>query len=824
MNNLRKLAPAIDITSAYLLRLLPGVAAAAALLTLPVASGLAQGVSPGSLVAVQQSGILLEEVIVTAARREQNLQGVPIAVSVVTGDFADNSGTFNAFRLKEVVPTLQFFSTNPRNTTINIRGLGLPYGLTNDGVDTGVGLYVDGVFYPRPATGTFDFLDLEQIEVLRGPQGTLYGKNTTAGALNITTRKPAFDPAINLELSYGNLGHIQAKGSITGPLTDNVAARLSFSGTERDGAIYNTTTETNLNNLSNLGLKGQLLFNATDNLEILLAGDFTRQRPDGYAQVVAGVAPTQRSADRQFLGILADPVFEGYQPPSLNAFDRVTDTDSVWRSYQELGGAALTLNWDVGPGTLTSISAWRFWNWNPSNDRDFIGLPITTISAAPSKQRQYTQELRYAGDLSDSLSLVVGVFGFTQRVYSDPFHVQEVGWAAARFNLDINAPANALWNTPGLVDGYGQRVTLNLDNQSAAVFGQVEWKITDKLSVLPGLRYNYDKKDAAYSGEVYGANPDPALRAVQRAIQGDPRNYTVNESDKNLSGQVSLAYGISEQVDSYATYATSFKSLAMDLSGGGPITAAPEDVQHLEAGLKTQLFEGVTANLAAFQTSINDYQLTVQDPTNLTAVRGILGSAEKVRVRGVEFDGQWQVSDRLSLRGAGAYTDGKYVTFPNAPLPVELTGLRIAAGTEVVYAGDGLYTYQTGTTTATSVNLAGAELPGLSKWSFSAGGEYAFPSNFLGRNGDFFVAVDGSYRTSFSSSATPSEYLNIPGYGLINARAGFRAANGWDIFLWSRNLADKDYYELLAPSGGSGLYVGMPGDERSYGLTLKGSF
>jgi iron complex outermembrane receptor protein len=138
-------------------------------------------------------------------------------------------------RLKELVPSVQLYASNARNTTLNIRGLGSPFGLTNDGVDPGVGFYVDGVYYARPAATALDFIDIERVEVLRGPQGTLFGKNTTAGAFNITTRAASFTPGANFELSYGNFGFVQAKGSLTGALSKKLAARVSFTGTQRNG-------------------------------------------------------------------------------------------------------------------------------------------------------------------------------------------------------------------------------------------------------------------------------------------------------------------------------------------------------------------------------------------------------------------------------------------------------------------------------------------------------------------------------------------------------------------------------------------------------------
>ncbi len=188
-----------------------------------------------------------------------------IPLSVVDDTVIQKTGAFNVNRLKELLPSVQFYSTNPRNSAVNVRGLGAPFGLTNDGIEQGVGLYVDGVYFARPAAATLDFVDVEQIEVLRGPQGTLYGKNTTAGAINITTKKPTFTPETSFELNYGNFGFVQAKASISGPLIGKkLAGRLSFSGTQRDGLIYNTRTQDYVNDLNNLGVRTSVMYVPTD--------------------------------------------------------------------------------------------------------------------------------------------------------------------------------------------------------------------------------------------------------------------------------------------------------------------------------------------------------------------------------------------------------------------------------------------------------------------------------------------------------------------------------------------------------------------------------
>src|SRR6188474_1935572 len=275
----------------------------------------------------------VDTVVITSRRRREVLQDVPIPVSVIGGKQLDEAGAFNVNRVKEFVPSVQLYTSNPRNTGINIRGLGSPFGLTNDGLDPGVGFYVDGIYYARPAAATLDFVDVERIEVLRGPQGTLFGKNTTSGAFNITSRKPSFNSGADFEVSYGNYAYLQAKASVTGALGNKVAGRLSFSGTQRDGIIDNIRTGKPTNTLNNQGIRGQLLFTPTANTNITLAADITTQHNDGYAQVVAGVAPTNRVPQRQFNAIIGDL---NYQLPSLNAFDRKIDHDTPWRSGQDL--------------------------------------------------------------------------------------------------------------------------------------------------------------------------------------------------------------------------------------------------------------------------------------------------------------------------------------------------------------------------------------------------------------------------------------------------------------------------------------------------------
>ena len=226
-----------------------------------------------------------------AVRKRSKTSRLPI--SVVDGETLQDSGAFNVGRLQNLVPTLQFYSTNPRNTFVNIRGLGQPYGLTNDGIEPGVGFYVDGVLYTRPASTTMDFIDVERVEVLRGPQSTLFGKNTTAGAILVTTRKPSFTPRgqLRAELRRRQL-HAGEGVRVAARSARRWRGAFRSPSTQRDGNLYNTTSKKHVNDLNNGGLRGQLLYTPSDDTDITFAIDYTRQRPDGYA-----AGPGRRRAD-----------------------------------------------------------------------------------------------------------------------------------------------------------------------------------------------------------------------------------------------------------------------------------------------------------------------------------------------------------------------------------------------------------------------------------------------------------------------------------------------------------------------------------------------
>ncbi|MFM1983461.1 MAG: hypothetical protein RJB22_2180 [Pseudomonadota bacterium] len=768
-----------------------------------------------------------EAIVVTARRRTEEVQDVPISISVIDAKAIERTGAYNLSRLTQLQPSVQFFSSNPRNSAVNIRGLGAPFGLTNDGIEQGVGFYIDQVFYGRIAAATLDFNDVEQVEVLRGPQGTLYGKNTTAGAINITTRAPSFTPEGRVEISAGNLAFRQAKASVSGPLSTTVAARLALTTTSRRGTIFNVGNGTWVNGQDNLGLRGHVLWEANDRLKWTLTGDFNLQNPACCVQIYVRTGATQRPLNRQFAALAAA---QAYAVPSTDPFQRLTDVDADLQARNEHGGLSLVGAWDVGDGTITSVSAWRYWDWQPRNDRDFIGLPITTKSNNPTRQTQYSQELRYAQQGQD-IDLVAGIFGFHQRILTTG--IQEQGPAASRWLI---APSNALSNDPSVLNGLTASNDIRLSNTSLAAFGQLSWKITDALHLQPGVRINYDRKAGLYNSVVRNGagalvlfSTPGAVAAQQRSVLA-PQYFEPRYRDWNLSYDLTARHDLGRDAMIYATYAKSFKSGGVNLNGvpsdanGTPLLAAatvkPEDVDHFEIGLKSQLLDRrVTFNINGFWTNIGNFQANVTNG-QLGVLRGYLANAQKVRVRGVEADLSARPSDRFSLYVSGAFTDHGYARFRDAPCPPELSGGTIVGPGQTPGAPG-----TPGGLSPANCDISGQWLPGISRWATSFGGEYRQAVRPFGQEADAYFGLDGSYRSRFSSNASRSRYTDIAGYALVNLRAGVRTDSGWDLFLWVRNVFDTRYYEqLAAASGNTGLIVGQPGDPRTWGVTAKARF
>ncbi len=360
-------------------------------------------------------------VIVTARLRPEDSQSTPVSLSVTGEETLATTQTYNVAQFAQLIPSVNYSSPNPRNTALTIRGLGssvVAIAQANDGLEPGVGFYVDQVYHARAAAAAFDFLDVAQIEVLRGPQGTVFGKNTTAGAISITTKAPSFTAEAQVEASYGNFNDVQGKASVSGPIYgDLVAGRLSVITTQRDGVLRNVTNGKRDNTVNDRSIHGQLLFQFTPDLSLRLSADDNKIDERCCTQVFVRVGTSLKAAATQYPALAAGA---GYTPPSLNPYNRLTDIDAQLRVNTDDGGLSGIGEWTLGQATVTWVSAWRWWNWDAANDRDYTSLSIQTLQHIPSRQDQYSQELRVASNGHQSFEYVAGLYGLRQVITGEP--------------------------------------------------------------------------------------------------------------------------------------------------------------------------------------------------------------------------------------------------------------------------------------------------------------------------------------------------------------------------------------------------------------------
>ncbi|ESQ75625.1 TonB-dependent receptor [Asticcacaulis sp. AC402] len=740
-------------------------------------------------------------VIISARRRNENVQDVPVAVSVLSGTQLEATGTYSIEQVTKLQPSLQFLSQNPRNTAVTIRGLGSNIGLTNDGLESGVGIYVDEVYYARPGSAVVDLLDINRVEVLRGPQGTLFGKNTTAGALNLVTNAPTFTPEGNVEVTGGNYGFVQAKAVLSGALTDKIAGRIALGSTRRDGWFYNTTTKTHQQDVNSQAARVQLLIRATQDVDVKLSYDYAYQDPEANTQVFVRYGATQRPANTQF------PFLAGlfnYAPASTNPYDRLVDVNSPLQARQILQGGSARVDWDLGDVTFSSISAVRAWDWTPQNDRDYTALSIRTKSNNPSAQNQWSQEFRLSSDGDSNFKWVAGIYAFGQEVQTNG--VEEWGSDAALWLIGSSVPGN-------LLTGYRADTDVHSETTSYAAFGQVTWDVTPRLHLTGGLRYTYEEKSAKFAQTVSGGLATLDATLISRK-NGIARNQTYQAAfvDQSPTGLLSVAYDFSDDILGYVTLARGYKSgginaagIPTDAAGNPSLVSAvikPEDTSNLELGLKTQFFDRtVTANFAAYATDIDDYQANVVD-NGPGSLRGYLANVEKVTVRGFEVDTAWRPSAWFTGYATLSWTDAKYDSFRNGPPPLEFL-----------------------TATTAAYDLSGKRLPGVSEWSGSVGGEWRKSAKLSSANGEVFGSFDLSYRSDWYSDASVSKYALIEGSTLLNLRTGFRGDGGTDVTFWVKNALDEEYLAFTTvQAGNSGAIYGQPGDPRTYGVTVRKAF
>lgn len=748
------------------------------------------------------------DITVTARRRTERAQDVPIALTAISGDTIDRIGATNITQFAQLTPTLVIRNNNARNTFANIRGLGSNSD-QNDGLEIGVGFYIDDVYYGRVGASQFDFIDLERVEVLRGPQGTLFGKNTTAGAINITTRSPSFDFGFNGEATLGENGYHQVRGSLTGPLIEDLAAvRLTVSDTHRGGTLLNIFNGRKINDYDNFSVRGQLLLTPSPDFTIRIIGDYSKQR--SYSRVSSIVGLFNRYANGATLSNnwLDRAARGGYTPRfDINdPFAREVDVNGPVQANMDGYGVSGKIDWNLGGVTLTSITAWRGWDWLPDNDSDTTPLAVTLRSGTDNHQRQFSQELRLASSGNRKIDYVVGLYYFWQNV-NGLGHYQQ-------------GPASASWNNPNAnqtlanyaLNGFLSYSVIEPVTKSYAAFGEATWHATDALSITAGLRFTHEDKTGLFDQYTAAGNDlsllSPADRAAAQALRDaiyPQKRYTTGLKDDALTGRITLSYKVAPDVLTYATYSRGSKSGGLslgDLPAGVSPVVKPETVNAWEIGVKSQFWDRrITLNAAAYWTEVKNYQagVTEQIGTTSSSIRYI-SNIPGVRSRGIELDLTVAPTQWIRFTASAAYNEAVYKDYRNAQVAPENRNV-----TQVQ-------------------DLTGVQLANAPKFIYNISADFAQPISLATPDDEIYARVDFNHRSSNDTSGSNSIYTRIPGYGVANARIGLRLANAsYDLSAWVTNLFDTRYFESLGASN-QGLISGAIGNERTFGGTLRVRF
>jgi iron complex outermembrane receptor protein len=768
------------------------------------------GNAPAAQTAIGSGAVAtgVEDVVVTARHRSEKAQKVPIALTAVGAAKLDNTGVTSITNLAFLVPTLQVSEFNPRNTSFNIRGVGNNVASSNDGLEAGVGVYVDGVLYARPGVAAFDFPDIADVEVLRGPQGTLFGKNTTAGAIDVHTKLPSFTPQADLEASVGNYGYWQVKGTVSDGFSDKVAARVSFLGDERDGTITSVVAGQHYASLDDKAGRAQILATPTDNLTLRFIADYSHQFQTCCVNMPAGVFTNLENGSLIPYDFYAREAFTHYQLPNFNPFSRDASINDPTYFKMETGGVSLQADYDLNGYTLTSLSAWRLWNWWPQNGASpAVGLQTETFGNTGDRQKETSQEFRVTSPTGGAVDFTAGGYFFYQDL--EGLSVTGYGPQAGPFYEGPKYPvavSNLAFN--------GFQVQSNSDpvTNSYATYGQATWHVMPRLDLTAGLRFTYeDKSGSFYQYTTGGASVVglPAKEAAEieaiRTSLGTEDYYKELTHNGSLSYLTSATYKITDDINAYASYSRGNKSAGVNVTQLPSPTDAivkPERLDDYEVGLKTSWLDNrLTANAAAFWIEDSDYQGITAVPISPVKSLTYIASVPKVKSQGFEFDSSAKPLDWLTLNFSGGYTYAIYESYPQGQCPPEISG----SVTEIC-------------------NLTGKTVPGTSRWVMSTGGEIARPIGSYGRYDLVgYVGADFSLRSNYNVTANDSIYGNIPGYGLLDVRLGVRTADSkYDLFLWSHNATNTDYYlvrGVTAPF--SGLLYGNIGDPLTFGATLR---
>lgn len=744
--------------------------------------------------AAMQSLARVEEIVVTARKREEFLEDTPIAITAISAASLENSNITTIDQIQELSPNLTIQTGGGNQTAqISIRGVGTPgIGIA---FDPGVGLYIDGVYLPRAQAAIFDVVDVESVQILRGPQGTLFGKNTVGGAVLITTIKPRDELGALISVRPGNLGAIRTRVSLDLPIDigwfeDKLFSRLTFASRNRDGYVYNKTRDAYWGEENGLSFIGSLRFLPTEDIAIDITGSWFKDQvhnPMGQCVVVQEVG----------LGAGVPGYWEGCNdtgPFDIAANDNQVFASSSWGTWG-------TISWDLGEvGPFSGIVAKSITSWrrqlSPSiQDADATQFEVIRvanfggggINGEAGQAQQIQQEAQLAASAwEERINLVGGAFFFWETA-------DRTNGLSVLPNIPIQQTANRI----------------RTDNFTWALFAQGTVAPVDWLSLTAGLRYTEDKKRASQVNRNFALPPENDI-VVDVSGEESFASWTPMASLALFAPEPLLSWGGLDHLMGYFTWANGFK-------GGGlnaVLAAAPEDglipykpetLDNYELGAKMIAFDGrLTFNLSFFQSAYDDIQRssrqTVLQPDGQVETRQLTQNAAAATTRGVEAEFQWVPIDGLLISGLIGTLDARYDEWPDA---VDTRG------------------------GADPVDRSGQRFIRAPKYNTFLAAQYAIPvPGPEWASGYLTPRVEWAYRAAemFAEPEIPEGQQG--GYGLVNARLSYDFLdNQAQIALWGRNLGDKEYVNAEVPIvGAMGILVKGYGVPRTFGAELTYSF
>jgi outer membrane receptor protein involved in Fe transport len=799
--------------------------------------------------AATASRATLKQVIVTAQKRAQNVQDVPIAVIALSRQQLQDAGVTDIKNMAELTPGLTVTSTTSENsTTARIRGIGTVG--DNVGLESSVGVVIDGVYRPRNGVGFGDIGDIESIEVLEGPQGELFGKNNDAGIINIVTQRPSRNFGVTGEITGGNFGDRQISGSVTGPVGDSSAFRLYAEYEKRDGFMNVETGTGNLHDAVNdrnlYTVRGQYLITPGSNVRVLLIGDFSRRNemccqatpvyPGPFAGIVTALATNPLLGGRSGQAAFPDTPTN---PFNWQSFANYPIAQQIWDR-----GFSAQLDWIFGGAHLTSISAWRDNTVAAGNDPDYSDAALVQEPANGNVTdfKQMSEELRLAGK-TGRLNWLIGGFADKELLNNTSTIL-----ADNQFDLYLGATASAAagtsppnflllpeltGNLPGqtFIPGVsGQADSYQQTEKSYAFFTNETYTLIENLDLTAGLRYTHEAKDetADYNspdggsacGQLLSAPPpSAALPYSQLLLFGygcaTPFNpfftgitHDQSLSENNLNATVKLAYHFTDSVMGYASWGNGTKAGGFNLARvTNPAAADPlapildtefprETVNSFEIGVKSELARNtVRLNADVFEQQYHDFQLNT-----FTGIVFVVSSLPHVNSKGAELQLDWLTPlSGLNISGGVVYADTLITNF-----------------------GDALYLFAT--------NRLNNRLSFSPLWSGVLSATYQVP---LSSSLTLRMSADEKYSSSYNTGSDLDPIKLQGSYGILDARIGIGPPDGnWVFEVWGQNLADKGYFQVAFDAPFQGLAVpgfnnqidSFVGDPRTFGATIRVKF